>query len=390
VTLGYALLGALSVICGGLCIWLYRQTDKLQLQKHKLKLENEHLQKEASFYKEHMHAEFEKITNKAVKEGSETFSRQSDLLLQRLLDPLKNDIKSFRDKTESLHEAAGERFVALKTHIEQVQQLHNELSSTTNSLTRALTSDSKVRGDWGEVTLERTIEQIGLKKGSEYKTQVNLKGSAGRLRADAVVYLPRERAIVIDAKCNLEHWRRYTDATSNDLSSNNPDEARIHLDAHVGAMKDSIKDLSSKNYSEALSGHQLEVVFMFIPIEVALMVALQHEPELHQYAIEKQVALLGATNLYSMLYLVKQMWSVQYQSENANKIAQQGQKIYEKVVGLQKSTLEVGKHLDKARESWETGYKQMSEGRGNLLDQSKKLIDMGISSRKEIEHDKED
>ena len=346
------------------------------------------LKEQMNFYKQNMGAELHEKTSKVLEESGKKFSERSDLVLQNLLTPLKQEIESFRKKTEALHHNMDQGQTSLQTYIKTLHEDHNRLSNSADSLSRALTSSAKTRGNWGETALERMLEQCGLKEGHDYEKQVNVKkDGGGSSRPDFVVYLPQKRAIVIDAKCNLNHWVEHMEAVNAQSDSQTHDAADQSLNEHVKAMRASFKDLASKDYSTLLKGNTLEIVFMYVPIETAYIAAMEREPDLQNEAIRGGVAMVSPTTLYSVLNLVKQLWRIQAQSENAEKIALQGGKIYDKVHALKEGMEKVGEQLDKAKETWQLSFNRMSDGKDNLLTQTKKLQELGVSSKKQISPD---
>lgn len=376
----FELISILAILCLVICLlglgWAYQR----------LLVKYTGVEKDLSFYKtgkQNMLDTFKQTAGEILEQGSQKFSNHSKLVLDNLLNPLKQEITSFRQKTENMHKDAGENHSALDKHIKLLHDAVNKVDNTADTLGRALTGSSKVRGDWGETSLERILEETGFKEGIDYKKQVSVKDSEGKsLRPDFVVYMPKDRAIVIDAKLNLVHWYEYTKAID---SSSDQFDAKLAADLlkeHVADMKDSIKDLAQKSYAELMDGHQLDMVLMFVPIEAAFVAALAHTPNLMHDALEKRVSLVSQTTLLSVLHLIRFLWRAEDQSKNAEEIAQQGKKICEKIENFKKNMDDVGTNLERATASWEKSYKQLSQGSGNLLSQADKLQSLGVSSKK--------
>lgn len=361
IVLSIVLVAMVAVLA--MAVWALRREEE-----HKVRLE------------ERMEQVFKNLSTEALDRSSEKLYESGDRMLQNLINPLKENIADFRKQAEHMYGQEGTERASLKGYIESIQ-------SKTDSLAKALKGDGKVRGDWGEASLNRILETSGLRKGTDYEIQPSIKDeNNANQRPDAVVYLPQKRVVVIDAKFSLVYWTRYIEAQDAEPSGTNEDNAKLMLTKHANTMQEQVKKLSQKNYEELTNkGHRLEMVLMFVPLEPAFLAAMEREPRLYEQALEKRVAIVSQTTLMAMLHLIDRLWKVDKQSRNVQEIAIQAAKIYDKAVGFQESMREIGKHLDTAKHHWSAGYSRLSEGRGNLLRQTERLREMGVSSKKRLE-----
>ena len=251
------------------------------------------------------------------------------------------------------------------------------MSQETQNLTRALKGDVKTQGAWGEMILASVFERCGLRKGYEYVTQQSHATEDGnQIRPDAVVNLPLEHCIVVDAKVSLTAFERYVNATSDE-------EKERHLAQHVASIRSHIEKLSNKEYWR-IEGSHVDYVVMFIPIEPALAAALQYDPELVAAAVERGVAIATPTTLMIALRTVANVWRVERQNRNAQDIADRAGRLYDKFVGFVGDMQALGGRIDAAKDSFLGAMNKLSSGQGNLVRQVEILREMGATTKKAL------
>lgn len=353
---------------------------------------NEALQEKLSTQKEEMAAlnkkfntEFENIANRILETKTEKFTELNKANLNSILEPLGKNITEFKSKVEEVYQKESQQRFSLGEKVKELAELNKKISEEANNLTRALKSESKTQGGWGEMILENILERSGLVKDREYFMEHQLYDEQGnplrsdaedkKMRPDAVIKYPDNRHVIIDSKVSLNAFTRCIDAT---------DEAtRINeLNEHVGAIKRHINNLSAKGYDDY--NKTLDFVMMFVPSEPAYIAALQADPELWNYAYDKRILLLSPTNLITSLKLIADLWKREYQNLNANEIAERGAKLYDKFVGFIANLEDVGDHLQKAQTKYGEAYKQLSTGNDNLVTQATKLKELGVKTKKSI------
>jgi len=322
---------------------------------------------------------FERLAGKVFDERSSQFTQLSEKQLSGLLKPLAKDLETFRSTVDKNSREDIRQHAALQEKLKQMEGLNERLHKEAQNLTRALTSDVKAQGNWGEQQLERLMELAGLVKGEHYYTQYSTIGKNGeRLQPDFVLKLPENRCIILDSKVSLTAWTRY---------QSEEDEARRDalLAEHVGSIKAHIAGLGKKNYPDVEELNALDFVLMFVPIESALIVALQRDPGLPEYALQQRVALLSPANFLATVRTVASVWQVHKQNTNAQDIARRAGLLYDKFVGFVENLKTVGMRLDQAKKSFDDAYGQLTAGAGNLVGQTDKLSKLGARHARQLE-----
>ena len=320
-----------------------------------------------------MQERFENLANKILDQKSAKFTESNKENIKSLLEPLDKDIRNFRKKVEDIHEKDLSQQASLKEFLGNLQQAQSQLSEDARNLTTALKGDSKKQGDWGEFILERTLEASGLIKGLEFSMQE----SFDRQRPDAIIRLPEDRAIVVDAKVSLTAYERSIGTDDEDLK-------KQALKEHLQSLKKHVDELSEKDYSAIEEINTPDFVLLFIPIEPAFGAALTLDPELYQYAFERKIVLVTSSTLMATIKTVANLWKLEKQNKHAHDIARRAGLLYDKFVGFLSSIEDIGKALGKATDAHEKAFSQLSSGSGNLVGQVEKLKAMGIRTKKEL------
>ena len=320
-----------------------------------------------------LQSDFRAVTQQMVTEGTKRLAEDNQKQVGIELRPILDRMEAFRKRVDEVHTAETTLQGDLRRELQQIQAMSTKLGSETHALTSALKNDSGVRGRWGEMVLEKTLEISGLEKGREYRTQE----SADRKRMDAVVFLPENRAIVIDSKVPLVDYDAYCSAT--ELV-----DQEKSLKAHGLAVKRFIDDLSSKAYPDLLEGRSLDFTVMFIPIEPAFGAALRANPDLLEYAFNQRIVLTTPSSLMSTLRTIANLWKIERQNKNVQEIARLGGKLHDDLANFCGDLTEVGKALGKAHEAHESAVKKLSEKKGNILGTAEKLRELGAKTEKRL------
>jgi DNA recombination protein RmuC len=328
--------------------------------------------------REQMSAEFNNLANRIFEEKTERLMQTNKASLETTLNPLKTQLGDFRKKVEDIYDKETRDRVSLCVELEQLKNLNTQLSEDATNLTRALKGDKKIQGNWGEVVLERVLEQSGLRKGSEYETQVNLKSEDGARRLpDVIIRLPDNKDVIVDSKVSLVDYEQFVNAESEG-------EKEAALAKHVKAIGNHISGLSVKAYEKLEGIRSLDFVLMFIPIESAFSAAYDANPEMFMRASDKQIIIVSPTTLLVTLRTIQTIWRYEYQNRNAEKIAAQAGGIFDQFSLVIESLDEVGRNIDKAKESFEHTHKRISTGRGNLVRRVQQLEELGARNKKKL------
>ena len=322
--------------------------------------------------------EFENLANRIFDEKQTKFSAQSKEALEVSLSPLRRDIGDFRKQVESVYDKENADRNKLVGQISELQKQTMQISADAVSLANALRGDNKAQGNWGEFVLEKLLEDSGLTNGREYDTQVALKDEDGRRRnPDVIIHLPEGRDIVIDAKVSLVDYERYFHAEDDDTKQQ-------CLNQHLASLKAHIRGLSGKDYESLEGVNSLDFVLIFIPVESAFMLALDQAPDMMRDAYDRGIIVVSPSTLMVTLRTIKNLWRYADQNLNAQVIADKAGGLYDQFVLYIEALEDVGRHLDKSRDVWDTAHKRLVSGRGNLVRRSEELKKLGAKAKKSI------
>lgn len=328
-----------------------------------------------------MKLHFEQIAGKLLEEKSEKFTEINRNNLDRILSPLKENIKSFEEKVERTYKAESDERNVLKGTVQQMMALNLQLSEDTNNLTRALRGDSKKQGNWGEVILNRILERSGLVEGDNYVIQskaMQLVDEDGRrLQPDVIVHLPGNKHVIIDAKVSLVAYERM-------VGCETEDERQRHLKDHVQSVRNHIKNLSAKAYSSLHGLDSPDFVLLFMPIEPSFSVAMQHDTSLFNEAWDKKIVVVGPSTLLATLLTVAATWKQEKQTRNAEDIARKAGSLYNKFAGFVDDLEKVGKNLDLTQRAYDKAFKKLHTGNGNMLNRVEELRKLGAKTSRQL------
>jgi DNA recombination protein RmuC len=325
-----------------------------------------------------MQTEFQAVASKLLDEKSKKFTDHNKEQVDHLLLPLRQQLKEFRERVDTVYKGDTEDRASLKTQIEQLRQLNTRITDEAQALTRALKGQSQARGAWGELVLERLLESSGLRRDEDYLTQSSVTNEAGRrLRPDVILRLPDERHLIIDSKVSLVDYERAVNLPD-------PKERAIALKAHANAVRRHVEELSSKRYEDTGKLITPDYVLMFVPIEPAFSAALEVDSQLYEWAFDRRVILVTAPTLLATLKTVASLWKQDKQTKNAVEIAKRGGLLYDKFVGLYDDLLAIGTHLERTRTSYDAALGKLRDGRGNLMGQVDALRELGVKTQKSL------
>ena len=325
--------------------------------------------------------EFENLANRIFEDKQAKFSLQNKEALEVTLSPLRRDIGDFRKQVENAYDKENADRNKLAGQISELQKQTLQISADAVSLANALRGDNKAQGNWGEFVLEKLLEDSGLTNGREYDTQVALKDESGKRRnPDVIVHLPEGRDIVIDAKVSLVDYERYFHAEDEETKAQ-------CLRQHLSSLRAHVKGLSGKDYESLEGVNSLDFVLIFVPVEAAFMVALDHDPEMMRDAYDRGIILVSPSTLMVTLRTIKNLWRYADQNRNAQLIADKAGALYDQFVLYVEALDDVGKHLDKSKDAWDTARKRLTGGRGNLVRRTEELKKLGAKTKKSLPDD---
>lgn len=334
---------------------------------------------------EQSQASFKVMANDIMTQQTDTLKRQNEERLGEILNPIKENIESFRKKVDECYNTEARERFSLQERIKELIDANNTVGREARELANVLKGSSKKQGDWGEMVLENILENSGLRRGEEYEVQKQrdadgnaLRDESGRmLRPDVVVYYPGQRVVIIDSKVSLTAFMDYTNAESQ------ADADRFGK-MHLTSVIKHINELANKNYQDYLGKNRLDFVMMFIPNEAAYNAAMTLDPGLWVKAYEKGVLMVSPTQLISSLRIIKQVWNTENQARNAIEIAEKSGNMYDKFVGFVKDMEKIDSSLNQLRSTFGDAMNKLSTGRGNLVRQAEGLRKLGIKAKKRL------
>lgn len=371
-------------------------------RKHGEQLRNE-LQKQAEAKNRLLQEEVRNMAAQMLDESREKMNTTDKERLDALLSPLKERLEAFNqtvtnnskentaNKTEikttfeeAMKRLHAEQELTIKAMREDQERAVKELREQTErigndaaSLTQALKGDSKMQGDWGEMILDKTLEDCGLIQGQQYFLQENYKDKDGNnFRPDAVIVFPNEERAVIDAKVSLTAYQAA-------IREENATERERYLKEHVSSIKKHVDELSAKNYEKLVPGC-IGFVLMFVPYESGYSAALKTDPSILQYAYRKHIIILSPSNLLMALQLTHTMWQNFRMTKNVEEILHQSNELFDKFVTFAETFVKLGADIERLQQDFSRAKGQLNEGKGNIVRRLEGLKILGISPKKQI------
>lgn len=356
-----------------------RETDMALARAQERLAAADSARSEVEAQREQLKNEFKVVAQEALGQQSRMLQEQlkqgNKAELDLLLAPFRTKLEQFGERVEKTHHQGVQERSELKAEVRNLMEQSEKLRNEANALTKALRSDSKAQGNWGEMVLEKLLERSGLTRDLEYSVQASTTDSDGRrLQPDVVLNLPEGKHLIIDSKVSLVAYERF-------VNSETPEEQAVAMKEHIASLRAHIRGLSEKNYQN-LYDVSLDFVLLFVPIEGAFSTALQAQPELYQEAFDRNIALVSTTTLWTTLRTVGTLWRQERQNRNVGEIIRQASDLYDKFVGFSEEMIKVGNQMKTATNTYENAMKQLSQGKGNLVRRAEQLRQLGLKNSK--------
>ena len=324
--------------------------------------------------KESLSAQFQEIAGKLLGDARKTFLEQAGERFSQTVTPVEMLLKSYQEKLQTIEKERVDHYAGLREVVDLVRTGQGQVRDETRNLVNALRSAPKTRGRWGEQSLRNVLVQSGLVEGIDFEMEVSVNTDDGRLRPDAVVNLPNERKLIVDAKCSLNAFLEACEEVDEDRKA-------ACLKAHVASIQRHAQQLGSKAYWSQF-GDAADYVIMYIPGEHFLTAALELDPELWEKAFKDRVLLATPTNLVAIARTVASVWRQEKLAEAASEIASLGKELHSRLATMNEHMARVGKNLATAN----SAYNQMvGSFESQVLTQAKRFETLGAGSAKSLD-----
>ena len=316
------------------------------------------------------------MANEILDKKSKKFIKLNQTNLDSIVKPLGKNIDQFKKSIQEKYEVELKERTSLEEQIKHLTDLNKQISQDALNLTNALKGESKTRGDWGELQLEVLLEDSGLQKDVNFEMRPSYKDENGKTQfPDCIIKLPDDKNFIIDSKVSLIAYDKF-------VNSENDDDRSRYLKEHVDSIKSHVDNLSSKNYHSLHDINPPDYVFMFVPMESAMYVALKENTDIYRKALEKNIILVSLTTLITTMRTVSFMWKQENQKNNVLEIARQSGALYDKFVGFIDDLEGIGSSIDKAHKSYADAKNKLHEGRGNIVKKITSIKELGAKAEK--------
>lgn len=370
---------------------LRNELEEARIENARLKEKIGNVEAFNNSVREETKAQFKSLAADIFSSQSEKFKEANETRLSEILNPLKEDIKDFKRRVDDTYMNSSKERTLLGEQMKRLMELNMSIGKEARDLTEALSGNTKVQGDWGEMVLETILVKSGLVEGENYFVQrtknddgTQIKNDDnGRLRPDVVVALPDKKCIVIDSKVSLTAYVNY-------INADNEDDRQRFGKAHLLSVRSHLKELETKRYQDFVgvgNDDRIDYALMFIPNEHAYMAAMTLDNNLWMEAYEKRVVIISPAHVISTLRLIAQLWTRDKQTKNALKIAEEGGKLYDKFVGFVNDMQTVEQSLGKASEAYASAMSKLHTGRGCIVSKVENLKKLGAKTSKTLPSD---
>ena len=300
---------------------------------------------------EALRKEFEAAGTRVLASAQDTFLKRAEARfeesqkasaerLSTILAPVGERLKSYETQVQALEARRVDAFGQLTGQIEAMKLGAEQVRAEAARLGNSLRNAPKARGRWGEQQLRNVLEQCGLAEHTDFVTEHSVNTEDGRLRPDAIITIPGQKKLVIDAKVSLNAYQdafEAADEVARDLA----------LKAHVVSMRNHIQTLASKSYQSQFEDAP-DYVLMFVPGEHFISAALEQDSTLWEYAFERRVLLASPTNLVAIARSVAQVWRQVGLEKEAREIGRMGGELYDRLAKVTEDLDKIGVHLGRA------------------------------------------
>ena len=255
----------------------------------------------------------------------------------------------------------------------------DEIGDLTKKMTNAMTSNISDMGQMGEVILENILQDCGMTKNRDYKTQFTDKNEEGQqFRPDVVIFLPENRNIIIDSKVPMKDWYEFQ-------NSENNNEKEIHIKNFISSVKNHINSINKKDYTKLININSPDYVFIFMPHEFALITAQKYDISLANFSQQKQVIIVGPSTLILCMKLVESIWKLEKQNKNSKEIAEIAGGMFDQITKSINLLEKTENSIQKSLENIVQSKNYIKDGRGSLFSRANKMKELGANTKTELD-----
>ena len=370
-----------------------KETQEKQLQQAKeaqekqiealREMNREQMQSQMKLIREQMQTTSEEILKRRQEELGERNKEQ----VSKIIDPLTQSLKSMKEAFDKSKEQQSEALTRLDATIKVNMEKSAALGETADRLTRALTGEVKVQGNFGELKLKQLLEDLELKEGEQFDTQETLRDKAGKqakgddgrgLVPDFILHFPNNRHVVVDSKMSLTDYERYMNA-----EDGTPEKSE-YLKAHVASVRAQVKRLARKEYTKYLPDgyNRLNFAIMYVPIEGALNLALLNDSTLWREAYDEGVMILGPQTMYMNLRVLEMMWTQVRQLSNQQAMMDAANVVVERVQDFGMRFIDVETSMNNTMEKMTKLKVSTAESGRSIITAAKSLLKAGAKENK--------
>lgn len=346
-------------------------------------MNREQVESQMKLIREQMQTTSEEILKRRQDEMGERNKEQ----VSKIIDPLTQSLKSMREAFDKSKEQQNEALTRLDATIKVNMEKSAALGETADRLTRALTGEVKVQGNFGELKLKQLLEDLELKEGEQFDTQETLRDKAGKqakgddgrgLIPDFILHFPNNRHVVVDSKMSLTDYERYMNA-----EDGTPEKSE-YLKAHVASVRAQVKRLARKEYTKYLPEgyNRLNFAIMYVPIEGALNLALLNDTTLWREAYDEGVMILGPQTMYMNLRVLEMMWTQVRQLKNQQAMIDAANIVVERVQDFGMRFMDVETSMNSTVEKMAKLKVSTAESGRSIITAAKSLLKAGAKENK--------
>lgn len=367
----------LQIDCGA----LRKEVDLLKAQMQKEDLQrSEAFEKQLQIAREQM----QNVTQKMLEQRAEALGKTNTEQMSGVVGPLKEQLAAMQKQVNESLKTSVESRTSIEKSIENLMRRTQEMTVEANNLARALKSENKTQGNWGELVLDTILEKSGLEKGVHYETQVTLRDEQGRILLgdesgqrmipDVIVHYPDGKDVIIDSKVSLTAYLDYCNAETED-------QRAAAASRHAASVRQHVRELRQKDYASYVKAPRqaLQYMIMFVPNEGALQLALHEDQSLWREAFDRGVCITSEQNLIVLLRMIQLAWTQVQQYENQQQIMTQAKMLLDRVALFIERYNRIGNGIDDLRRRYDEANTTLS-GRQSVLTAAKEMEKLGAKT----------